>query len=216
MSRRTVQAICVLVVSLTIVALTLTACAKQSPAAKSASDMSYAPAFGQDYLIAQEAVNARADDAKLLALQSTDFSMSGSSASWMFLFYSWQRSSAYTVFVADGQATVADVPDASMARSEYEAIPDTAGTVVYDADQAYQLAVDGLKGEDRLITCRAFLMTYVARDEDPTVSANKWYFSFNENQDVRDATVDKTESISEPRLLAVDATTGQVSEVSSY
>ena len=208
-----VQASALILATLVLILLgePLTGCAKQSVAAQSAADMSFTAAMSQDYPIAAEAISQRAEDAKLLAIQSTTYAMPGSGTGWTFLFYSWQRASAYTVTVSHGEASVTDMPTVTLSKSDYDAIPQEPSLAI-DADQAYQALLADLEGTGKLITCRAFLMTYVVEDSDPTASANIWFFSFNEESDVREAALDKSGEISPQRIIAVDAGTGQVTQ----
>lgn len=186
-------------------------CSKPSVSEESASYMSYDAAFTQDYTTALQAAQMRAEDVKLLGIRSDDFTLPGSKTSWIFLFYSWDRCSAYTVTVTNGKAKVRDNPGLSMLRSSFDTILDLS-QIAYDADDAYAAVLRCVEGTGKLITCRAYIAAYVGEDEGG-VPAGKWVFNFNDPQDVRNAAIDKTGEISPQRYFIVDAFTGDVSEL---
>lgn len=194
--------------------LLLSSCLAPSVSRESASHMSYDPAFTQSYVAAQEAVSLKAEDAKLLAIQSDDFTLPGSKTSWVYLFYSWDRSSAYTVTVANGSAKVTDNPGMSLAKTNFEAIPDISDSA-FDADAAYRAVTEQLDGTGKLITCRAYIVSYAGESESATMPPCTWVFSFNQAEDVREAALDKTGEISPQRVFAVDAYSCEVSEIAA-
>ena len=195
-----------------LLAAYLTGCAAQSAAETSASRIVFEPAFGEGYDAAREAVADRADDAKLLAVTSTTFSQAHFPSSWTYLFYSWQRASAYTVVVEDGRAKVADNPGLALAQTDFDAVPSSA-SVTWDCDAAYDQVLKQLSGQGEYLTCRAYLMTYIPEDDDPTADAFAWFFSFNENQDLREVYLDPNAEIAPAATFSVDAQTGKVAQV---
>lgn len=186
----------------------LSACASQSPATSSASRIAFEAAFDTDYEIARDAVAQRAEDAKLLAVSSTDFSQAHFAPGWSFLFYSWQRASAYTVFVADGQATIADNPGLSVSQDDFDAIPKPT-SIVWDADAAYGSVIEQLDGQGEYLTCRAYL-TFASSDGDGKgQNTFEWVFSLNEEQDLRSIYLDPDAEIAPATTFSVDASDGQ-------
>ena len=179
-----------------------------SPAAQSASKISFEPAFESDYAVAREAVLQKADDAKLLAVRSSTFSQAHLTPDWSFLFYSRQRVSAYTVQVTDGVAKVIDSPGITMLQEEYDAIPDP-DLAILDADAAYQQAVSQLDGTGEYATCRASLVTCDFED-DSSAQAFVWYFAFNEEEDLRDISLYDFDEVAPAVTLAVDGAAGKL------
>ena len=210
-NRALLFALSAMAVLLVLAALSVGGCSKASVSQESASYMSYDAAFAQDYPVALEAARLRAEDVKLIAVKSDDFTLPGSKTSWVFLFFSLDRVSAYTVTVVDGKAKVRDNPGMSMLRSSFESIPDISD-MAYDADEAYKAVVRCIEGTGKIITCRAYIAAYVGDDDSGSIPAGKWVFIFNDPQDVRNAAMDKTGEISPERCFFVDARTGEVSE----
>ncbi|MDR3899932.1 MAG: hypothetical protein Q3X49_02370 [Slackia sp.] len=163
-------------------ATALCACAG-SAAKSSASKISVNEAMGETYQAALEAAHDKAADAKLLAIRSSSYSSEDAPSQWMYLFYSLDRAYAYTVFVSDGQATVADSGPMSISPQDFDAIPD-ASAIRIDADDAWNTIVESMDGDDEICTARIFLMTYIKGDEDPTHDAMKWFFSLNESDNL--------------------------------
>lgn len=190
----------------------LGACSSPSPAAESAARIPFDPAFASAYEPAAEAVQLRTDDAKLLAVRSSSFSQAHFAPTWTFLFYSWQRTSAYTVEVSGGEAKVTDNPGLTFAQSSFAEVPDTI-EVAMDADEAYALVVDSLKGDGSYMTCRAYLMTYISEDEGSPDDAYAWFFSFNETEDLKQIHLDPAENLAPAATYAVNANTGEVRQV---
>lgn len=193
----------------------LPGCSSRSVATTSAETISFLPACGDDYQTALAAVHEKADDAKLLAIRTSTYCDSDAASNWMYLFYSWKRASAYTVFMINGEANVADMGGMAYNQTDFDAVPDLEG-ITYDADAAYEELLKNLEGDERLVTCRSYLMTYIAEDDDPTADSFKWFFSFNE-EDVNDrgsaVTSDNDAPISSPRAFCVDVRTGEVTEL---
>ena len=74
--------------------------------------------------------------------------------------------------------------------------------------------LEAIEGEEELSTCRAYLMTYVKGDDDPTADALKWFFVFNEPDDIGAVGVEGNQGVNggstESLVYAVDAQTGDV------
>ena len=187
----------------------LVGCNSQPTAQSSASRITFENALGADYETALAAAVERADDAKLLAVSSETFSQAHFPSSWMFLFYSWKRASAYTVHMTDGQATVTDNPGFSLTQEDFGAIADPAG-VDWDCERAYNQAIEQLDDQGEYLTCRAYLMTYVPEDDDPEADALKWFFVFNDEQDLRSIYLDPNADLAPATTLSVDGSTGKV------
>lgn len=202
---------------LTLCAVALSGCS-QSAAAQSAQKIAFKAACADEYQAALDAVREQADDAKLIAIRTSAYAFEGSTPNWMYLFYSWKHANSYTVFVVDGTATVGETGKLSFTQDDFEAVPDVTG-LAYDVDAAYKLLTESIEGDGKLATCRAYLMTFVEGDEDPTADAMKWFFSFNEPDDAADLKEDETTQESgatqdlEPRAFTVDASTGEVTEL---
>lgn len=188
-------------------------CASRSPAAESAARIPFDPAFAEAYEKASEAVGDNADDVKLLAVQSSTFSQAHFAPSWTFLFCSWQRVSAYTVEVVDGEARVVDNPGVSFTQDLFEAAPDDLEVVV-DADEAYGIVLGTIDGEGTYLTCRAYLMTFVPEGEDSADDEMVWFFSFNETDDLKEISIDPDENLAPAATYGVDARTGDVRKIS--
>ena len=210
-----------LALSLAIVlACLLGGCAQQSAAASSAGKLSFAPACADSYQAALAAAQEEASDAKLVAMRTSSYALEGSTPSWMYLFYSWERASSFTVFITGDQASVGASGNLPFTQDDFAAIPD-ASEIVYDADAAYEELLKAIEGEWQLVTCRAYLMTYAEGDADPTADSLKWFFSFNEADDVADASSSSAENetssqtAGEPRAFSVDARTGEVAELAT-
>lgn len=204
----------VALLALVVAALCLFAgCASLSPAAESAQRIVFPPAFKGDYELAWEAARERADDAKLLAVQTTTYSQAGAPSNWTFLFVSRQRASAYTVEIAAGTATVTDNPAVSLSQEDFDAIP-TSSAIVFDAEEAFQLVVDQLSGDGKFFTARAYLMTYAVGDEDPSADTYVWFFSMNDPQDFQGKLLDASGDIAPAAAYAVDSLTGTVANIS--
>lgn len=191
----------------------LGSCSNASAAVESASRLSFPPAFSEDYLIAQEAISSRADDAKLLAVQSTTYAQAGVPAEWIFLFSSWQRASSYTVTVANGQATVADNPTISLSQEAFDAMPDPK-TIALDAEDAWSRVVEQLEDNGRYLTARAYLTVSASENDDPGNEAPAWIFTLNDPNDFRGSFLDTSDEIAPLATFAVDAISGEVTEVS--
>lgn len=191
----------------------LSACASQSTAASSASRIAFEPAFGTDYEIARDAVSQRAEDARLLAVSSSDLSQAHFTPGWSYLFYSWQRASAYTVFVADGQATIADNPGLSFSQDDFDAVPEPAD-IAWDSDAAYDSVVKQLDGEGEYLTCRAYLTTYAPDSADGAIGAFEWIFSLNDEGDLRSVYLNPDAEIAPAAMFSVDARTGKAERMS--
>ena len=193
----------------------LPSCAANTSLA-TAKQIKFAPSLENDYQLAVSAIEEKADDAKLIAIRLSSFADSETTPSWMYLFYSWNRASAYTVFVVEGEATIGETGNLPFTQSDFEAVPD-ASNITYDADAAFELLLDTIKKDDELSTCRAYLMTYVEGDDDPTVDAMKWFFSFNDPNDIEsisngEETEDENDSSLTEHIFSVDAQSGEVIE----
>ena len=192
----------------------LYACAN-SPAKDSASSIAMKDALGDTYQKALESVQTKAPDAKLLAIRSSSYSDENSASEWMYLFYSFDRAYAYTVFATDGDTTVADSGPMSISADDFEAIPD-ASTITVDAPNAWNCVTDSIDGDGRVYTARAFLMTYVDGDDDPTRDAMKWFFSINQADNLSsffEKSDENSNNAAPARLFSVDCMNSSVSEL---
>lgn len=186
-------------------------CTPASPARTSACALVFSPALGESYEAACAAAAEKADDAKLMAVRSTSFSFADAEPGWMYLFYSWERACAYTVFVAGTTATAGETGNLAITQEEFDALPD-AGVLTWDADAAYRQITNVLEGDEEFLTCRAYLMTYDETSEDALV----WFFSFNEADDVASylGEVEAASPIAPAQVWAVDAQSGEATRVS--
>lgn len=185
-------------------------CTPASPARASACALAFSPALGESYEAACAAAAEKADDAKLMAVRSTSFSFADAEPGWMYLFYSWERACAYTVFVAGTTATAGETGNLAITQEEFNTLPD-AGALAWDADAAYQQITNVLEGDEEFLTCRAYLMTYDETGEDALV----WFFSFNEADDVASylGEVEAASPIASAQVWAVDAQSGEATRV---
>ncbi|MEE0706715.1 MAG: hypothetical protein UCH28_10090 [Adlercreutzia sp.] len=189
----------------------LEGCTPASPARASACALAFSPALGESYEAACAAAAEKADDAKLMAVRSTSFSFADAEPGWMYLFYSWERASAYTVFVTGTTATAGETGNLAITQEEFDALP-AVTALAWDADGAYQQITNVLEGDEEFLTCRAYLMTYDETSEDALV----WFFSFNEADDVASylGEVEAASPIAPAQVWAVDAQSGEATRVS--
>lgn len=199
-------------VTLVFLAGMLAACAS-SPAASTARQMMFSPSLGDDYRAAAAVMEEEADDAKLLAIRSSSCATGATTPSWMYLFYSWDKAQAYTVFVVNGEASLGETGNLPLTPDDFAAVPDV-DALAFDADAAYERVLEAIEGEEEFSTCRAYLMTYVKGDDDPTADALKWFFVFNDPDDIGAVGIEGNQGgnggSTESLVYAVDAQTGDV------
>ncbi len=196
------------------IACMLCSCAA-SPAKESASKISVDEAMGDTYQKALDAAQQKADDVKLLAIRSSSYCSDNEPSTWMYLFYSFDRAYAYTVFVSDGNAMAADSGPMSISPDEFASIPDAANITV-DAPDAWKAVASALDGDSKVYTARAFLMTYIKGDDDPMQDAMKWFFSVNENDNLSaffENSEQKQDNSAQARLFAVNCSDASVTEI---
>lgn len=185
-----------------------------SPAKESASKISVSAALGSTYQTAVDAVRQKADDAKLLAIRSSSYCSDGNPSEWMYLFYSFNKAYAYTAFVSNGEATVADSGPMAISSEEFAAIPDS-DAIAVDAPDAWKAVVSALDGEGKIYTTRIFLMTFITEDSDPTQDAMQWFFSVNEGDNLSsffEGNSMQTDDNCQARLFSVNSSDASVKE----
>lgn len=186
----------------------LAGCGSSDPATASARALGFSAALGDSYQAACDAMAEKADDARLMAVRSTSFSSADAKPSWMYLFYSWERACAYTVFVSGTTATAGDTGNLAITEEEFATLP-SVDALAWDADTAYDQVLTELEGVGEFLTCRAYLMTYDETGEDELI----WFFSFNDADDVASylGDVEALGEVAPAQLWAVDAQSGEIS-----
>lgn len=200
----------------TALALTLSCllfgCSASTPLQESARSIVCTPAFGEDYGKVQAAVAEKTADAQLIAVRSSSYAAADDASEWMYLYYSWDRSCAYTVFVLDGQAVAGEYATMAFTQGDLAAAP-AVGDIAIDADAAYAAAVEALDGEDSVYVWRAYLMLCTEGADDSSEDVMQWVFQFNGkgDQEEFETVAEKAcEDAASPFALCVDARTGEV------
>jgi hypothetical protein len=205
------RAVAIVIVLLMAACAAMTACHSET-AKRTASEIRVSPSFSDEYEKAAAAVQEKAPDAKLAAVRSSTYAARDEDLSWIYLFVSAEKAFSYTVFVVEGQPSVADYAAVSYSASDLEAIPDPS-QIPFDADKAYEKAVEQLEGEKEVVTCKAFMLLHDKSDNaDPAEMT--WRFVFNEPETLADEGINDTQGYADKNSIDVDALTGEASRES--